>query len=375
MKDAHTILFILMVNFALGQNSCVYPDDPQNWTREDFIKNEKSSVSAYLYKFGENEQITDSLLLCRMQFDTIENKILGEWHGYEYGHNYRYFEIYYNGMGQIVKYKTLPISGIDGNSVTHQREIDYEYDSLNRKIKQTCKIIRKYYFKPKHNKDSTLVLLHIEGPYIEEYVYNSDNQKIEFYKTCDTTKEIKYTKSKRKLKKIFNYSYYRPKQLVSKWKYDSLSNVTEETFFVDDNLIQHKRNYFYDEQNRIIKQVDSTDLTTTEPCVSRTTTYEYTDTGKIKTIMHYFKNGVSKSTSYYSNGEYEKHCYSNTPEEEVCTEHFYSYENNKFTKTITNHDSGSVYTVTYLYNEKGLLIEQQAINNNKTAEFTRYHYE
>jgi len=376
-----TILFLLMVNFAFGQKDNPY--DFYDWVGKDFIENEINSTSTYIYKLDDNGNIKDSVLFYIKQFDISENKIFGTKYNTVFEIFHTNFEIYYNDIGQIIKDKRIRISVEDADTSTSCDEIDYEYDSLNREIKKTDKSTYINYCKKRKTHYSQHII-------IDEYVYNSNNQKIEKYWTNSVT-ETTYLK-RNKTKTI---DYFVPKCLFAKWKYDSLSNLTEQIYFTLDSLslIRGIITYFYDDQNRLIQQNDSTKWNivggyyTTDFFCSRTYTYEYTDTGRIETHIEYYQKDTirSKSTSYYNNdNKIVKMCsivyfggFGNS-----CIEYFYFYENDKLTKTIASiisENSGeiihNVRETLYYYNEKGLLREMQGLMNDKLTWHRRYYYE
>ena len=346
-------LFLLMANFAFGQKN----NEPKNWSREDFIKNEINTVSAYSYQFDVNGNITqDSFLIYKEQFDVQENKIIGV-------HTEKVsFEAYYNVIGQLVKYRTTD----EGDSDLSSESEEYEYDSLNREIKITEISVYGVYLKKFFSQSIQTK--------IYEYVYNSNNKKIECYET-GSAQYIQYKKTRQKLKTKSNAFYNDPKRLTKQWKYDSLSNLTELVVGVDSNFFYHKKKYFYDDQNRLIKQIDSCGYL----CLDRTLIYEYTDTGKIKTHTYNREEDTIPYTniSYYNNDDEIVKVCSIHGSEYSCTEYFYFYfyENDKLTKKTKKTSYGTIYVTMYSYNEKGLLKEEQTIREDKTIKLIRYYYE
>jgi YD repeat-containing protein len=168
-----------------------------------------------------------------------------------------------------------------------------------------------------------------------------------------------------------------PRYLQAKWEYDSLSNLTEWIIFDDDSLIKLKKNYFYDEQNKFIKQIDSMGWGLTTPYGEQIITYKYTDTGKIVTEIHNRnKDTMDYTNTYYYNNDDKivKYCHSNASKED-CAEYFYFYENNRLTKETANYTSGNTYLTTYSYNKNGLLTEKRTVKDDKTIKLIRYYYE
>ena len=200
MKIRNIILFLLVVNFAWGQKDNNDPynriEIPQNWSREDFIKNEVNIISAYWYYFDTNGNMKkDSLLIYKKQFDIDKNKMFGEEYGWD-------FETYYNAMGQITKNRIIPNIKIKSKDTIQYADIDYEYDSLNREIK-TMENKTIYRYRGIRNGDTIFYSQSIDDrPTTNEYVYNSNNQLIEWYQTIDSTKETEHLRANKKQKVI-----------------------------------------------------------------------------------------------------------------------------------------------------------------------------
>ena len=340
-------LFLSMANFAFGQIVCnknenssvIYPirqpngsyekiehlaDDKYDkegntdWSGEYFIKNGINTIYVYSYCFDITlKNIEDSFLFRREQFDIQENKILEVIYARGWGETNT--EKYYNTNGQIIKERERYDNGRYYYLSSNFEQTDYEYDSLHREIKKTEKEISR-----NSSKRDTSEIVYAK---INEYVYNSNNQKIE-WRYISKRERTKYFTTKRKPKTNCEYlSGYH-----TKWKYDSLSNLIEEISFSENNEIDYKKNYFYDNQNRVIKQIDSS-WWRSYPDLEKTIMYEYTDAGKIETRI-YSENNHKNTISYYNNdNKIVKDCYDDTyTSKENCAEYFYFYENDKLTK-------------------------------------------
>ena len=359
MKIVNMVLFALMVNFVFGQNN-----NPQGWSREYFIKNKISIASGYYYKFDKNGNLKqDIFLIYRHQFDDKENKI------FEMGLGLPNKETYYNDIGQIIKCRKT-MNGY-GSPDCFIEEIDYEYDNLNREIKTVNKTIFQHY-----SEQDTMLLSQSTRSKVHEYVYNSNNQKTEWFCTKDSakwcTKDLR-TKEK-SIEKYDSVTCFdcHSRYLCVKWEYDSLSNLTEETSFTQNNEIYFKKHYFYDDQNRLIKQVDSTGWNSTMPFLKRTITYEYTDTGKVETEKSIDDNKIHYI--YYNNdGWCVKYCSGNASRKD-CNEYSYFFKNNKLIKVILN-SLGEVFVEKFYYDEKGFLKERQEMKDDKIISLVRYYYE
>ncbi|MCL2132178.1 MAG: hypothetical protein FWH36_07000 [Lentimicrobiaceae bacterium] len=383
------LLFVLMLNFAFGQksnNTYIETRDLQNWTREDFINNEIRTISAYSYEVDKKGKIKkDSLLLYKKQFDVSENKVFGirssNFSDFDRFLVLDNFETYYNANGQIVKYISGPyiekkVNKFYINYEIKTYETDYQYDSLNREVKNIYKIIVNYYSILKRTKD-TMSRLQTVSPKIEEYVYNSNNQKIEWHHTDDSTLYLnKYHNSASCL-----YCY--PKYLHMKWEYDSLSNLTEQISFTQNGLIGYKLNFFYDDQKRLIKQIDSAGIGEDKRYWKRTTTYKHTDTDTGKIIAETYQNEkephiVPNATHYYDKEGREIKSHYHYTHYGVDYNYYckYFYDNGKLVKAEkSNSDQEYIDVTTYSYNEKGLLKEEQIASDDKIVRIIRYYYE
>jgi len=356
-----------VVNFALGQRN-YYPDELQSWSVADYTKNDVNRIWIYTYKLDDNPSIwQDSFLIHKMQFDASKNRIFIK--RFESVN----IEKQYNNMGQIVSEKRI----VDDDKFSFRSidDTDYEHDTLSKVVKK-----REFTTIVGRVKRKTVVY---KKNTINEYVYNSNGQKTAWYQTIgDTTQSCRKNKMP---KTSYDGSSCQARHLRFKWEYDSLSNVTEWVIFTTDSLVQRKTNYFYDEQNRVIKQIDSIFYLPLPRC-ERTITYEYTDTSKIETKTVYDKDTLHyEIISYYDNDDkIVKRCYIGHFREflKFCTNYFYFYENNKLTKIIENRIMENsretrydVWERLYSYNKKGLLTEEQESMNDKLTWHRRYYYE
>ncbi|WP_147298188.1 hypothetical protein [Flavobacterium aquicola] len=398
MKIPNIIILLLITSFVFGQRSNTIfntgTNEFQKFSRQDFIDKNLKKVSAYSYTINKKGNVKkDSLLLYRQQFDISKNKLFGvnsttvcQSHEPSFLTWFE-FETYYNDSGQIIKEiskpknieKKVKYGSTKYNIVTD--ETDYEYDKKQREIRKTYKQINHYYSISKHTKD-TLHLHTIERPKIDEYVYNSDNQRIQLFHKVDSTRYLK-TESYNpdKDSNSVKCSYCVSRYLNDEWKYNSAKKITEWIFYTSENLIHTKRNYFYDDQQRLIRQIDSTGwyFKTIKPYWESTTTFQYSDTGKIVTKINNtkerFASSTPKTTSYFDNDDrLIKQCvFSDTTE--GCTQYSFAYEKNKIVKKGIIFNDGTISSTEFHYNDKGLLREERTFINNKLTTLIRYYYE
>ena len=385
MKTVIMILLLLTANFVFGQRAntifSIGATELQPFSRQDFIDNNLTKVSAYSYSINKKGKLQkDSLLLYRQQFDITQNKLYGlnsmsELHRPSFLTWYE-FETYYNANGQVMKEVRKPkdikteYGSTEYNVVTFETE--YEYDDQQREIKKTNKVIEHSYFTSKYTKD-TFHLHIIKNPKIDEYVYNSDNQKIKRFHTVDSTRYLR-TKSSNpdKDSNTVSCSYCHSRYLNVEWKYNADGKLTEWISYTMENLIHTKQYYFYDEQQRLIKQIDSTGwyLSTTEPYWKSTTTIQYSDTGRIVTKI----DNTEKTVSYFdTNDKLVKECTFYNTGKNPCTQ--FVYDKNKLIREQTFFGNGSDGTTECYYNTKELLSEERTYRNGKLTAVIRYYYE
>lgn len=393
MKTIWTIVLILSIHLVYGQkgNSFINLDtgEFQEWSPQTFAKNDVSKVTVYSYKINKRGKVKrDSTLLSSQEINKPLNKVSGiksstiiQTHGSSFL-VWNKFHTYYSDKEQIIKQVDEPVNinrkkeyGFVSYNVDHN-ETEYEYDNQSRLTKETYKGIENHYSTYRKSKD-TFHLLSIRRPIIDEYTYNSDNQKVLWYNTVDSTRYLK-TKTYTPDTSSVKCYYCHPRHINAEWKYNSKKNLYEWTSYTYEGKIHTKRNYYYDNDNRLIKQIDSSGWYYTTPFLQSTTIFQYTDKGKIVTKVD-SNNGVisasiSKTVAYYDSADQVvKECYYS--DTESCIEYSYAYENAKLiSKTMLRNDK-TINKIEYCYNNKGLLREWRSMRNGKLNELLRYNYE
>lgn len=398
MKILNIAILILLSNFVFGQRSNTIFHMSENkspeFTRQDYIDNNLTKISVYSFSINKQGKLKkDSLLLYQHNFDISANKLWGLNGSTNYlSHGpsfltWEEFETYYNDNGQIIKnirkphkFEKKTTNGYtDYNIITN--ETDYEYDSLKREIKKTDKTITLYYSTSKYTEDTAL-LEYIQSPKIEEYLYNSDNQKIKWYRTVDSTRYSRTKTNKQEKDSItVKCSYCHSRYLDFERKYNFDKNLIESVSYTTENLMHTKMNFYYDSKNRLIKEIDSTGwyFTTVEPYWLSTTTYQYSDTGKIVTKIsntgEILAGPYSKIVSCFdANNNLIKECkYFDSSAN--CTQYSFTYNKDKLVKDETYFDNGTNSSTIFLYNERGHLKEERTFINNKLTNLVRYYYE
>lgn len=398
MKTVNIIILILTASFVFGQNSnSIFntgTNEFQQFSRKDFIDKNLTKVSAYSYTINKKGKVKkDSLLLYKQQFDINRNRLFGlnssrvyQSHGPSFLTWYE-FETYFNDSGQVIKEiskpknieKKVEYGSTNYNIITDKT--DYEYDEMQREVKRTYKRIDHYYSISKYTKD-TFHLHTIDRPKIDEYLYNSDSQKIKWFHTIDSTKYLR-TESYNpdKDSNAVRCSYCHSRYLNVEWKYNYDKKLVEWTSYTSENLIHTKRNYFYDDQQRLIKQIDSAGwyFTTIKPYWESTTTFQYSDTGRIVTKINNtkerFVSSIPKIVSYFdTRDKLIKQC-TFSDSSKSCTQYIYAYDKNKIIKEEIIFDNGTISSTEYYYNNSGLLREERTLRNGNLTTLIRYYYE
>lgn len=359
MKIINIIILLLITSLVFGQDN-----DSKEFVRQDFIDNNLTTISVYSYTINKDGNIeNDSILLRKQQFDRITNKLFGINSSTTYlssGPSYLTwyeFETYYNDKGLVIKEVMKPENDKHYHYTIAILETEYEYDSLNREIKRTNKTINQTYSMSKRTEEISYSYT-VKNLQIDEYFYNSDNQKIKWYHT------------RRNNKRYLNVE----------WKYNLDKLLTEWISYTRENRLHTKRNYVYDDQQRLIYQTDSTGWyhTTKEPYWRSITTTQYSDTGKIVTITYNIEEEINfaKIVSYYdTSNNVIKQCYLYSDNTEECAIHSFFYDNNKLVKKEDILLNGDIRITEYYYNEKGLLREESQKRNQELTQLIRYYYE
>ncbi|WP_053990938.1 hypothetical protein [Mangrovimonas sp. TPBH4] len=358
----YILTFLSAVTFSQTSNE-------PNWTYSDFIENNIKKVSSYSIPLKRNGKIKrrDSTLLLTKQVDMDSNTVFGVnsslvvvTHGDSYL-TWNRFKDFYNQKGLILKETSSSLEttlkkefGFISYDV-NEGEIIYEYDNQNNLLRKEFRTINNHYSIHKSTKD-TFHLKSIYRPQIYEYVYNLDNNKLKQFITVDS---IRY--------------------LNIEWKYDQEKRLVEWVSYTGEEEIHTKRYYFYDNQNRLKKQVDSTGwYIYKKPSWNSTKTYQYSPNATAETITyntetgfgHFYKKEI---TVYDSNNNLISECKFTEGTREH-SDHSYKWEKGKLIeKTETNLD-GQIVVQKFIYNNRNLLAEKSEYQNGKRIELIRYYY-
>ena len=365
-----------------------------NWNYNDFINNDVNKVSKYSIPLRKNGKVKkrDSTLLFAKQIDLknktvfgIESSLVVVTH---VGTHLTWikFKDYYTDNGLILKETNSPLEiekTKEFGFIEYEEsvgETTYEYDinqNLKRKVYRT---INNHYSIYKESKDTTH-LKSIYRPQIYEYVYNSNNQKLKQFHLVDSTRYLK-TKSYNPENKAdaVTCSYCHPKYLNIEWKYDEEKRLVEWTSYTRENKLHTKRYYYYDNENRIKKQIDSTGwYVYNSPIWESTKTYEYdldktTETVNNNTesrIGGYFEQEITvldANKNVIRNNKIAKY-----PKENF--EYLYEWKNGKLIESTETKSNGEIIKQKFEYNNRNLITEKSEYRNGKRTELIKYYYE
>lgn len=366
-----------------------------NWNYNDFKENDINKVSKYSIPLRNNGKVKrrDSTLLFTKEIDLDKNIIFGiesylviVTHGNSHL-IWERFKNYYNENGLILKETSSPLE-IEKTKKFGFIEFDesvsetiYKYD-INEKLKRKeYRNINNHYSIYESSKDTTFHLKSIYRPEIYEYVYNSDNQEIKQYHSVDSTRHLK-PKSYNPENKTdaVTCSYCHSKYLNIECKYDDTKKLVEWISYTRENKLHTKKYYYYDNQNRLKKQIDSTGwYVYNKPIWESTKTYEYNLDKTTETINN---NTESMFGAYYKQEiivlDTDKNVIREcklTNDQKECSDYSYEWKNGKLIERTVTKSNGEIIKQKFEYNDRNLLTEESEYQNGKRTELIRYYYE
>lgn len=384
MKKVIAIVILINSIFSFGQNenlNQIYVDweNPKNFERYNIKK-----VAVYSKKIKKNGKIKkDSLLLAKYEYDKSNNIIKGinhhliiMLHGGESQLKFYSFENQYFSDSLIIKRETKETPKVSKDKIVNNSFVElYKYDNLNRLISD-----KKYSEENEYElskKDTTAHYKSISYPKTTEYEYDSKNRFIKQYITRDSSEYYINLKNYNSISTSKSCSYCEEKYLDQERKYDD--KLLEWTTYTYKKEKHTKRNYFYDENQNLVKQIDSSGwyLINRKPYLESTTEIVYNQEGKIVTsidnLNKLLPKHYNKTIQYFDKNNLlikeEKHS-----ENQIDT-HEYFYENSILKNETSKYDEDAVIRFEYSYNEKGLLKEIKHYIGEKLVNIERHYYE
>ena len=349
---------------------------------KNFEKYNVKKVTVYSKEIKKNGKIKrDSLLLAKYEYDKSNNIIKGinhhlivMSHGRDSHLTFYSFENQYFSDSLIIKKETKETPKVSKDKIVNNSFVElYKYDNLNRLIYD-----KKYSEENEYElskKDTITHYRSVSYPKTKEYEYDFKNRLIKEYFTRDSSE---YHINSYKDKKITSYkscSSCEEKYLDQEWKYDE-NNLIEEILYASENNMHSKKKYFYDDINRLIKTIDSTNYFSGSPVLYSSITYKYfTNGNKEKTTINYINSLENKTIEVYDNFGRIISRSKTIPDFNSNELQFFEYENDKITKTMTTDNSADVSKTILTFNKNGLLVEEKWILNNLLTGIEKYYYE
>lgn len=363
-------------------NNYVDWENPNNFTKHNL-----NNVSIYSYEVKKNGKVKkDSVLLRKYEYDRQKSTIKGINHNWLYiNHGGGSKRLYYNfkyqfqndslllkkTIGTILKEEKNRKKDIEHNT----NVVEYKYNAQNRKEKTISFSESNSSFI--YKKDTVLYSKSVYRPIITEYEYNYKNKLIKEFVTIDSsTYSLRFDASS-DFSTSKDCSNCKEKYLAQEWKYEN-DKLIEWLTYTSGRIKHTKRNYFYDDDSNLIKQIDSTGwyFSSKKHFLDSTTEIIYTNNGKIITIT---KNKEKTSDSHY----YKTVKYYNEEKNIVKREehsnnqiniHEFIYENSNLKFEISKYCNNDVIHFEYFYNEKELIKEQMHFINNYLVAVEKYYY-
>ena len=386
MKKVIIILNLIYSIFSFGQNdklNQIYVDweNPKNFEKYNVKK-----VSVYSKEIKKKGKIKkDSLLLKQYEYNKEKSTIKGTNHSWLIiGHGGGSHRKYYNFENEYSKDNLITRKSLfhlseekkEKQKKEHNSTIEeFEYDSFNNVIKNIVynKNESIYLFK----NDTTHLFISINNPKITEFEYDSNNRKIKQFQSTDSSTYYSKFDMKSEFKISKSCTYCEEKYLEQEWKYDE-NKLLEWITYTYKKEKRSKKNYFYNENQNLLKQIDSSGwyFTHSKPYLASTTEIVYTKEGRListiknsneifpfndKTIEHFDKNNFLVKYEEYHNNRVDIH--------------EYFYENSILKYVTSKYGEDAVIRFEYSYNEKGLLKEIKHYIGEKLVNIERYYYE
>lgn len=357
-----------------------------NWEQpNNFLKYNLSNVSIYEFKIKKNGKIKkDSVLLRKYKYDKQNSIIKGINHNWFYiNHGVGSHMMFYRFKNQYIKDSLLinkiiiyaSKDKIKKNEIENNLSVEnFEYDSLNNLTKKSFYSITENGFI--YRKD-TIIDSKVIHPKIIEYKYDSKNRKIKEFILTDSTEYFSRFDMKSEFESSKSCVQCQEKYLSQEWKYEN-DKLTEWINYTYKKRKHTKRNYFYNENSNLKKQIDSSgwSFSNEKAYLDSTTEITYNENGKkIISLVnrdkfpekHYIKKVVSYNKK---NQIIKKENYS----ENQTDIHEYFYENSKLVYATSKYGEGNIIKYEYFYDKNGLIKEQKHYIDEKLVGIERYYY-
>lgn len=382
MKKTIFFLVLFVVNLSNSQNN-IKNEEFTDWENpKSFQKFGLKKVTSYSIKLNKKGKIKkDSLLLSEHNYNNSNSVIYGTFHYFVVtSHVGTHLEFYnfknnYSKDGLLLKKANTPIK----KEKKKKEEIEfntyleiYEYDALKRNVKEakytvenTINFIKKDTFR--HSKN-------LINSRTTEYEYDSKNRIIKQYSSEDSVTYFHKSNNEKEFKISKVCGYCKPKYLDQEWNFEG-DNLIRNVTYTYQKEFHTKTFHYYNTDNQLIKQIDSTGFYYTKPYLSSITEFVYSDKTitEIKTNFDrdsYYKK-VTKKYNLDNQLIYE---FLEAETSNYNTERNFEYSN-KLKTITTKHPHNMIQKEIFFYDKRGLLIEKKEYYNEILTELIKYYYE
>lgn len=356
-----------------------------NWENpNNFLKNNLNKVSVYSYEVKKNGKLKkDSLLLRKYEYDKAKSIIAGiNNQQIFYSHGKASSLSFYKFENQYIK-DTLVETKIETHITKNNSEKNdlessfslrnYIYDTFNNIIKETFYDDKRTLLL--YEKDTLSYFKTINNPKILEFEYDENQQIRKHFISTDSTQYF----SKFNMRSDFTISkscgYCQERYLSQEWKYKE-GKLIETISYNYKKGIHSKTLHYYDENLKLIKQIDSTGFYNGRPILSSITEIKYDGNYKTKIKINFDENSYFKKETkkYVSNELVYELAEAEYPENNIETT-YGNFENSHNKYKSVKYGQNETIKFEYFYNSKGLLKEQKHFISNKLINIERYYYE
>lgn len=386
MKKLIFVFFVFIFNFSNGQNK-IKNDEFRDWQNpENFEKFGLKKVRSYSIKVNKKGKIKkDSLLLTEHNYDKSNSEIFGIFHYvriYMHGNkshlDFYNFKNNYNTDGLLLKKVSNPFIKVkkNKNEIEFNTHFEvYEYDALKRKTKET------YYTESNtitiYKKDTSSYYKSIYSPKITEFEYDAKNRIIKQFASQDSATYFYKNYNQKEFKISKSAGYYEPKYLNQEWIYEG-DNLTKYINYTYKKEVHTKKYYYYNSNNQLIKEIDSTGFYSAKPHLRLIREFEYRNNEKIESTTNFDWFDLKISSNELIKYDLQNRIKSINQESnyiENNNETIYEYLENSTIITRKNRKHKTTFKEVYQFDKKGLLMEKKEYFNEILTEFIKYYYE
>lgn len=375
----NSIVLFFSIQMNCQNNYYVNWENPNN-----FLKNNLNKVSVYSYEVKKNGKLKkDSLLLRKYEYDKTKSIIAGiNNQQIFYSHGNASSLSFYKFENQYIK-DTLVETKIEtpitkNNSEKNDLESsfllrNFTYNNFNNIIKQTFyndkRIILLY------KKDTLSCFKTINNPKVLEYEYDENQQIRKHFISTDSTQYFSKFNMRSDLTISKSCVYCQERYLSQEWKYKE-GKLIETISYNYKKGIHFKTLNYYDENLKLIKQIDSTGFYNGRPILSSITEIKYDGNYKTKIKINFDENSYFKEETkkYVSNELVYELAEAEYPKNNIETT-YGNFENSLNKYKSVKYGQNETIKFEYFYNSKGLLKEQKHFISNKLISIERYYYE